>query len=90
MQIAEPNRELAHRHRDPDQTCPPAQTMSKGDMSALPGINNALIAETEARSKALTDAGNTIGLKLDFVNVTSDPDLDGAFASLARRASMSA
>jgi len=38
MQIAEPNRELAHRHRDPDQTCPPAQTMSKGDMSALPGI----------------------------------------------------
>ncbi len=267
MQIAEPNRELAHRHRDPDQTCPPAQTMSKGDMSALPGIglsryhtgswvgadmkrrdfiallgsaaacpfaagaqqstiptigylhsasaeavadetaafrrgleeagyvegrnvvieyrwaegrsdrlpnfaadfvqrrvaiiaaiggdatalaakaatatipivfmngsdpvksglvnaingpdgnitgvsffagtvdskrlellhelvpqageiavfNNALIAETEARSKALTDAGNTIGLKLDFVNVTSDPDLDGAFASIAKR-----
>src|SRR5260370_11983947 len=38
MQIAEPNRELAHRHRDPDQTCLPAQTMSKGDMSALPGI----------------------------------------------------
>jgi putative ABC transport system substrate-binding protein len=48
-------------------------------------FNDALIAETEARSKALTDAGSTIGLKLDFVNVRSDLELGAAFASIAKR-----
>jgi putative tryptophan/tyrosine transport system substrate-binding protein len=48
-------------------------------------FNNSSIAETDARSKALADAGSTIGLKLLFVNVRSDADLDPAFASIAQR-----
>ncbi len=47
-------------------------------------FNNVLVAETEARSKALKDAASAIGLKLDFVNVKSDSDLDAAFASIAK------
>ena len=42
------------------------------------------MAETEARSKALKDAASAIGLKLDFVNVKSNSDLDAAFASIAK------
>jgi putative ABC transport system substrate-binding protein len=48
-------------------------------------FNNPLVAETEARSKVLADAANTIGLKLVFLNVASDPDLDTAFASISSR-----
>jgi putative tryptophan/tyrosine transport system substrate-binding protein len=48
-------------------------------------FNNVLVAETEARSKALMDAASTIGLKLDFVNLRSDSDLDAAFVSIAKK-----
>ncbi len=57
------------------------QTVPKVALVAV--LNNALVAETEARSKALTEAGNTLGLQLRFLNVSNDDDFNIAFASIA-------
>jgi len=57
------------------------QTVPKVALVAV--LNNALVAETEARSKALTEAGNTLGLQLRFLNVSNDDDFNIAFASMA-------
>jgi putative tryptophan/tyrosine transport system substrate-binding protein len=46
-------------------------------------LNNPLVVETEARSKALADAARGIGLQLLFLNVSSAGDFDGAFAASA-------
>jgi putative tryptophan/tyrosine transport system substrate-binding protein len=46
-------------------------------------LNNPLVAETEARSKALAEAANTLGLQLRFLNVSSDDDFNTVFASMA-------
>jgi putative tryptophan/tyrosine transport system substrate-binding protein len=46
-------------------------------------LNNPLVAETEARSKALVDAARTIGLQLVFLNVSSSGDFDTAFTAIA-------
>jgi putative tryptophan/tyrosine transport system substrate-binding protein len=46
-------------------------------------LNNPLVAETEARSKALAEAANTLGLQLRFLNVSSDDDFNIAFATMA-------
>jgi ABC-type uncharacterized transport system substrate-binding protein len=46
-------------------------------------LNNPLVAETEARSKALADAARTIGLQLLFLNVSSAGDFDTAFTAIA-------
>jgi putative tryptophan/tyrosine transport system substrate-binding protein len=48
-------------------------------------LNNPLVAETEARSKALADAAKTIGLQLLFLNVSSEGDFDAAFTTIAGR-----
>src|SRR5258708_3654316 len=46
-------------------------------------LNNPLVAETEARSKALAEAARIIGLQLYFLNVNRDRDLDTAFTTIA-------
>jgi putative ABC transport system substrate-binding protein len=48
-------------------------------------FNNPLVAETEARSKALGDAAKIIGLQLRFLNVSSEGDFDTAFTTIASR-----
>jgi putative ABC transport system substrate-binding protein len=48
-------------------------------------LNNPLIAETEARSTALAEAAEALGLKLAFFNASSGPDLDNAFAIITQR-----
>ena len=48
-------------------------------------FNNPLVAETEARSKALGDAAKIIGLQLLFLNVSSEGDFDTAFTTIASR-----
>ncbi len=48
-------------------------------------LNNALVAETEARSKALVDAAKIIGLQLVFFNVSSDNDFDTAFTAISNQ-----
>ena len=45
-------------------------------------LNNPLVAETEARSKALADAGTTIGVQLRFLNASSNSELDAAFTTI--------
>jgi putative ABC transport system substrate-binding protein len=45
-------------------------------------LNNPLVAETEARSKALAEAASTIGLRLLFLNVSSDRDFETAFTTI--------
>ena len=46
-------------------------------------LNNPLVAETEARSKALAEAARSLGLQLFFLNVSSDHDFDTAFTTIA-------
>jgi putative ABC transport system substrate-binding protein len=46
-------------------------------------LNNPLVAETEARSKALANDAKTIGLQLLFLNVSNERDFDAAFATIA-------
>jgi putative ABC transport system substrate-binding protein len=46
-------------------------------------LNNAFVAETEARSRALEDAARSIGVQLAFFNVDNEGDFDTTFASLA-------
>jgi putative ABC transport system substrate-binding protein len=48
-------------------------------------LNNLLVAETEARSKALAEAARTIGLQLLFLNVSSDRDFDTAFTTIVNQ-----
>jgi putative ABC transport system substrate-binding protein len=48
-------------------------------------LNNAFVAETEARSRALEDAARSIGVRLAFFNVDNEGDFDPTFASLADR-----
>ena len=48
-------------------------------------FNNPLVAETEARSKALGDAAKIIGLQLLFLNVSTEGDFDTAFTTIASR-----
>ncbi len=48
-------------------------------------LNNPLVAETEARSKALADVAKTIGLQLLFVNVSNEGDFDTAFTTIANQ-----
>jgi putative ABC transport system substrate-binding protein len=48
-------------------------------------FNNALVAETEARSKSLVDAAKTLGLQLTFFDVSSENSFDSAFATMADR-----
>jgi putative ABC transport system substrate-binding protein len=48
-------------------------------------LNNPLVAETEARSKALVEAATTIGLQLLFLKVSIEADLDTAFATIAKQ-----
>jgi putative ABC transport system substrate-binding protein len=52
-------------------------------VSVVAVLNNPLIAETEARSKALADAAKSIGLELRFLNVSSEGDFDTAFTTIA-------
>ena len=52
-------------------------------VSLVAVLNNPLVAETEARSKALVDAAATMGLQLLFLNVSSDGDFDTTFATIA-------
>jgi putative ABC transport system substrate-binding protein len=52
-------------------------------VSLIAVLNNPLVAETEARSKALADAAATMGLQLLFVNVSSDSQFDPTFATIA-------
>ena len=54
-------------------------------VSLVAVLNNPLVAETEARSKALVDAAATMGLQLLFLNVSSDGDFDTTFATIARQ-----
>ena len=53
--------------------------------TAVAVLNNALVAETDARSKALADAAKTMGLQLQFFNVNNDSDLDTAFTTIANQ-----
>ncbi len=46
-------------------------------------LNNPLVAETVARSKALADVANTVGVQLVFLNASSPSDLDAAFTTMA-------
>jgi putative ABC transport system substrate-binding protein len=46
-------------------------------------FNNALVAETEARSKSLADAAKSLGMQLAFFNVSSEADFDASFATIA-------
>jgi putative tryptophan/tyrosine transport system substrate-binding protein len=48
-------------------------------------LNNAFVAETEARSRALEEAARSIGVQLSFFNVNNEGDFDTTFASLADR-----
>jgi putative ABC transport system substrate-binding protein len=48
-------------------------------------LNNAFVAETAARSKALEDAAKSIGVQLAFFNVNNEGDFDTTFAGLADR-----
>ena len=48
-------------------------------------LNNELVAETEARSKALADAAKTLGLQLLFLNINSDDDFDKSFTIMATK-----
>src|SRR5947209_4976245 len=52
-------------------------------VAAVAVLNNPLVAETEARSKALAEAAGTIGLKLLFLNVSGAADFDTAFTAIA-------
>jgi putative tryptophan/tyrosine transport system substrate-binding protein len=52
-------------------------------VSVVAVLNNPLVAETEARSKALADAAKSIGLQLRFLNVSSEGDFDTAFTTIA-------
>jgi putative ABC transport system substrate-binding protein len=52
-------------------------------VSLVAVLNNPLVAETEARSKALADAAATMGLQLLFLNVSSDREFDLTFATIA-------
>jgi putative ABC transport system substrate-binding protein len=45
-------------------------------------LNNALVVETDDRSKALTDAAKIIGLRLVLLNVASEDDFAKAFADM--------
>jgi putative tryptophan/tyrosine transport system substrate-binding protein len=45
-------------------------------VSLVAVLNNPLVAETEARSKALADAAATMGLQLLFLNVSNDGEFD--------------
>jgi putative ABC transport system substrate-binding protein len=46
-------------------------------------LNNLLIAETEARTRELEDAARSLGLRLNFLNVTSEHDVEPAFITIA-------
>jgi putative tryptophan/tyrosine transport system substrate-binding protein len=48
-------------------------------------LNNAFVAETETRSRALADAAKSIGVQLSFLNVDREEDFDKTFATLADR-----
>jgi putative ABC transport system substrate-binding protein len=48
-------------------------------------LNNPLVAETEARSKALADVAKTIPLQLLFLNVSREGDFDAAFTTIANQ-----
>src|SRR5207302_7609041 len=52
-------------------------------VTAVAVFNNALVAETEARSKSLADAAKSLALQLVFFNVSSEGDFDAAFATIA-------
>lgn len=52
-------------------------------ISAIAVLNNPLVAETEARSKALADVANVIGVRLVLLNASSENELDAAFATMA-------
>jgi putative ABC transport system substrate-binding protein len=46
-------------------------------------LNNPLVAEAESRSQNLKEAARILGLRLLFLNVSSDHDFDTAFATIA-------
>jgi putative tryptophan/tyrosine transport system substrate-binding protein len=46
-------------------------------------LNNPLVAEAESRSRNLQEAARILGLRLLFLNVSSDRDFDTAFATIA-------
>ncbi len=48
-------------------------------------FNNALVAETEARSKSLAEAAAKLGLQPVFFNIDSDADFVAAFDSIAKQ-----
>jgi putative ABC transport system substrate-binding protein len=48
-------------------------------------LNNPLVAETEARSKALADVAKTMPLQLLFLNVSREGDFDAAFTTMANQ-----
>lgn len=48
-------------------------------------FNNALVAETEVRSKSLTDAADTLGLRLIFYNVSDEGDFVPAFRAITQQ-----
>jgi putative ABC transport system substrate-binding protein len=47
-------------------------------------LMNPLVAETQARSKALEEAAHTLGLRLLFLEVNNEREFDAAFATIAR------
>jgi len=48
-------------------------------------FNNALVAESGARSQALENAARTLGVGLGFFNVGSEADFDKAFSAMAEQ-----
>jgi putative ABC transport system substrate-binding protein len=54
-------------------------------VSVVGVLNNAFVAETETRSRALADAAKSIGVQLSFLNVDAEDDFDKTFATLANR-----
>jgi ABC-type uncharacterized transport system substrate-binding protein len=54
-------------------------------VTAVAVLNNALVAEIDARSKALAEAAKTMGLQLQFFNVNNDSDFDTAFTTIANQ-----
>ena len=54
-------------------------------VTAVAVFNNALVAETEARSKSLAEAAAKLGLQLVFFNIAGESDFDAVFDDIAKQ-----
>src|SRR6202451_3223494 len=54
-------------------------------VTAVAVFNNALVAETEARSKSLAEAAAKLGLQLVFFNIAGESDFDTVFDDIAKQ-----